>query len=169
MGKLSGIPFGVKDIIETKGLATEYGSPIYKGRIGTADAAIVRDLRWRGGIPRQNAHCRLCLEVLASPRTTHAIWPTHLEVVKRFGCRCGGGDGAAYHRNTNGWFRDKAGFLLWRDRIQDQLWSSHDGRRAPLRRVPDMGFFTHTAADMLAFWQSIGQPIDEPRTFRSRR
>ena len=40
-GKLSEIPFGVKDIIETRGLATEYGSPIYKGRIGTADAAIV--------------------------------------------------------------------------------------------------------------------------------
>ncbi len=41
-GKLSEIPFGVKDIIETQGLSTEYGSPIYKGRIGTADAAIVR-------------------------------------------------------------------------------------------------------------------------------
>ncbi len=49
-GKLSEIPFGVKDIIETRGLATEYGSPIYKGRIGTADAAIVRDMRQRGGI-----------------------------------------------------------------------------------------------------------------------
>src|SRR5436190_21310517 len=49
-GKLSGIPFGVKDIIETKGLATEYGSPVYKGRIGTSDAAIVRDLRQRGGV-----------------------------------------------------------------------------------------------------------------------
>src|SRR6266478_1287734 len=34
-GKLAGIPFGAKDIIETRGLATEYGSPIYKGRIGT--------------------------------------------------------------------------------------------------------------------------------------
>ena len=41
-GRLSGIPFGVKDIIETRGLATEYGSPIYKGRVGTKDAAIIR-------------------------------------------------------------------------------------------------------------------------------
>src|SRR5215469_16904917 len=49
-GKLSGIPFGVKDIIETRGLATEYGSPIYKGRIGTTDAAIVRILRERGAV-----------------------------------------------------------------------------------------------------------------------
>ena len=49
-GKLSGIPFGVKDIFETRGLATEYGSPIYKGRIGTVDAAIVRNLRERGAI-----------------------------------------------------------------------------------------------------------------------
>jgi Asp-tRNA(Asn)/Glu-tRNA(Gln) amidotransferase A subunit family amidase len=48
-GALRGIPFGVKDMIETRGLATEYGSPIYKGRIGTADAAIVRQLRQRGG------------------------------------------------------------------------------------------------------------------------
>src|SRR4051812_12647424 len=49
-GKLSGIPFGAKDIIETRGLATEYGSPVYKGRIGKADAAIVRELRGRGAI-----------------------------------------------------------------------------------------------------------------------
>src|SRR5690242_7842053 len=35
-GPLAGIPFGAKDIIETKGLSTEYGSPIYKGRIGEA-------------------------------------------------------------------------------------------------------------------------------------
>src|SRR5438128_2023504 len=37
-GRLSGVPYGVKDIVETRGLATEYGSPIYKGRIGTTDA-----------------------------------------------------------------------------------------------------------------------------------
>ena len=49
-GMLSGIPFGAKDIIETRGLSTEYGSPIYKGRVGTADAAIIKDLRGRGAI-----------------------------------------------------------------------------------------------------------------------
>src|SRR5437867_4881609 len=56
-GLLAEIPFGVKDIIETKGLATEYGSPIYKGRIGTADAAIVRDLRQLGGILLGKTQC----------------------------------------------------------------------------------------------------------------
>jgi Asp-tRNA(Asn)/Glu-tRNA(Gln) amidotransferase A subunit family amidase len=55
-GALSHIPFGVKDIIETKGLATEYGSPIYKGRIGTTDAAIVRELRQRGGVLLGKTH-----------------------------------------------------------------------------------------------------------------
>src|SRR5438874_13598049 len=49
-GKLSAIPFGAKDIIATRGLATEYGSPIYKGRTGTVDAAIIRDLRGRGAV-----------------------------------------------------------------------------------------------------------------------
>ena len=49
-GPLSEIPFGVKDIVETQGMATEYGSPLYKGRLGTADAAIIREMRNRGAI-----------------------------------------------------------------------------------------------------------------------
>src|SRR6202048_3558012 len=49
-GPLSEIPFGVKDIVETENMATEYGSPLYKGRLGTKDAAIIRELRSRGGI-----------------------------------------------------------------------------------------------------------------------
>lgn len=49
-GPLRGIPFGVKDIFETAGLATEYGSPLYKGRKGEKDAALVRMLRERGAV-----------------------------------------------------------------------------------------------------------------------
>src|SRR4051812_30218406 len=49
-GPLGEIPFGVKEIIETKGLLTEYGSLLYRGRVGTEDAAIVGLLRQRGGV-----------------------------------------------------------------------------------------------------------------------
>jgi len=49
-GPLSGIPFGAKDIMETKDLVTEYGSPIYKGRHGTEDAAFIIRLRGLGAV-----------------------------------------------------------------------------------------------------------------------
>ena len=49
-GPLRGIPFGVKDIFETAGLPTQYGSPIYRGRMGDIDADLVRQLRTLGAI-----------------------------------------------------------------------------------------------------------------------
>lgn len=49
-GPLRGIPFGAKDIFETRDLATEYGSPLYAGRKGTEDAALVALLRDGGAI-----------------------------------------------------------------------------------------------------------------------
>jgi Asp-tRNA(Asn)/Glu-tRNA(Gln) amidotransferase A subunit family amidase len=49
-GPLRGVPFGAKDIFETRGMATEYGSPLYAGRKGTEDAALVALLRRRGAI-----------------------------------------------------------------------------------------------------------------------
>ena len=49
-GPLAGIPFGAKDIFETRGLATEYGSPLYSGRKGATDAALVTHLRKRGAV-----------------------------------------------------------------------------------------------------------------------
>ena len=55
-GPLAGIPFGAKDIIETRGLVTQYGSPIYEGRIGVSDAAIIGELRTRGAILMGKTH-----------------------------------------------------------------------------------------------------------------
>ena len=45
LGPLHGMPVGVKDIIDTRGMATEYGSPIFAGHRPAADADIVRRLR----------------------------------------------------------------------------------------------------------------------------
>ncbi|MEM5457444.1 amidase [Paraburkholderia phytofirmans] len=49
-GPLAGMPIAVKDIFDTSGLLTCYGSPIYKGHQPKSDAAIVTLLRRNGGI-----------------------------------------------------------------------------------------------------------------------
>jgi Asp-tRNA(Asn)/Glu-tRNA(Gln) amidotransferase A subunit family amidase len=49
-GPLHGVPVGVKDVIDTKGQPTRYGSPIYKDNIPTIDAACVAITRKAGGI-----------------------------------------------------------------------------------------------------------------------
>jgi Asp-tRNA(Asn)/Glu-tRNA(Gln) amidotransferase A subunit family amidase len=48
-GLLSGLPIGVKDIIDTIDMPTEHGSPIYRGNRPFADAACVALLRMAGG------------------------------------------------------------------------------------------------------------------------
>ena len=55
-GALQGIPFGAKDIFETENLATEFGSPVYAGRRGSCDAALVRLLKDRGAVLLGKTH-----------------------------------------------------------------------------------------------------------------
>ena len=50
VGILRGVPFGVKDIIDTHDMPTEHGSPIHKGRQPAADAACVAYARDHGGV-----------------------------------------------------------------------------------------------------------------------
>ena len=47
---LHGVPVGVKDIIDTRELPTEFGSPIHAGRRPAADAACVARLRDAGAV-----------------------------------------------------------------------------------------------------------------------
>lgn len=49
-GPLAGLPFAVKDIIDTADMPTGYGSPIYAGWQPKADAAIVTMTRRSGGV-----------------------------------------------------------------------------------------------------------------------
>src|SRR5262249_1458471 len=49
-GALHGVPIGVKDIIDTVGLPTEMGSPIYRGHRPKADAACVALTRAAGAV-----------------------------------------------------------------------------------------------------------------------
>ena len=49
-GPLHGVPFGIKDIIDTVDMPTGYGSPIYAGSRPAADAACVALTREAGGV-----------------------------------------------------------------------------------------------------------------------
>jgi Asp-tRNA(Asn)/Glu-tRNA(Gln) amidotransferase A subunit family amidase len=47
---LHGVPFGVKDVIDTADLPTEYGSPIHAGRKPAKDASCVAKMRSAGAV-----------------------------------------------------------------------------------------------------------------------
>ena len=47
---LEGVPYGLKDTIDTAGVPTGYGSPLYRGHVPTADAQVQRRLAAAGGI-----------------------------------------------------------------------------------------------------------------------
>jgi Asp-tRNA(Asn)/Glu-tRNA(Gln) amidotransferase A subunit family amidase len=49
-GPLFGVPFGVKDIIDTHDMPTEYGSPIHRGHRPGRDAACVALMRAAGAV-----------------------------------------------------------------------------------------------------------------------
>ena len=50
VGPLHGVPFTVKDSIDTAGVLTQRGSPIFKGRLPDADATSVARMKKAGGI-----------------------------------------------------------------------------------------------------------------------
>ncbi|MCQ8278831.1 amidase [Acetobacteraceae bacterium KSS8] len=50
VGPLHGVPFTVKDSIDTAGVPTQRGSPIFKGRLPEADATSVARMKKAGGI-----------------------------------------------------------------------------------------------------------------------
>src|SRR5947208_6188194 len=49
-GPLHGIPYGVKDLLDTAGIATTYGAEPYRNRVPAADAAVVRRLNDAGAV-----------------------------------------------------------------------------------------------------------------------
>ena len=50
LGPLHGIPIGIKDVIDTKDMPTENGSPIFEGRSPQHDALCVAALRRAGAV-----------------------------------------------------------------------------------------------------------------------
>ena len=50
LGPLHGLPYGLKDLFDTKGIATGWGAEPYRDRVPAADATIMRKLRAAGAV-----------------------------------------------------------------------------------------------------------------------
>ena len=166
-GSLSGIPFGVKDIIETKGLATEYGSPIYKGRVGTADAAIVRTLRQRGGVLLGKTHTTAFAYITPAP-THNPRNLAHTPGGSSSGSAAAVAAGMvplALGTQTGGSVVRPASFCGVAGFKASFGLISTEGVLPFAKSLDTLGFFTRTAADMLAFWEAIGSSTGRAEDF----
>lgn len=91
LGPLHGFPFAIKDLVDTAGIRTTYGSPIYRHHIPLQDALLVERIRAAGAIiigktntPEFGAGSQTYNEVFGPTRNPYAVDRT-----------CGGSSGGA--------------------------------------------------------------------------
>src|SRR5262249_47279620 len=160
-GPLSGIPFGAKDIIETKSMATEYGSPLYKGRVGTTDAAIIREMRSRGAVLVGKTVTTAFAYFTPGPTRN----PRNLEHTPG-GSSSGSAAAVAagmvpftIGEQTGGAIVRPASFcgITGFKPTYDLLLM--EGGLPLSKRLDTLGFYTHTPADMIALWKALGRSV----------
>ena len=168
-GPLADIPFGVKDIVETKGLATECGSAAYKGRVGTEDAAIIKQLRGRGAVLLGKTVTTAFAHRTPGP-TRNPRDPAHTPGGSSSGSAAAiAADMVPFTvgEQTRGSIIRPASFcgVTGFKPTHDLL--SMDGVLVMSRSLDTLGFFTHTPDDMLALWTALGYPTgrDEQLTY----
>ena len=162
-GPLDEIPFGAKDIMETRGLSTEYGSPIYKGRIGTADAAIVRDLRARGAVLMGKTHTTAFAYREPAP-TVNPRNHEHTPGGSSSGSAAAVAAGmvpVALGTQTMGSVLRPASYCGVTGFKGTYGLVSLEGVLPFATSLDTLGFFTHAPADMLALWEAMGHPAGQ--------
>lgn len=167
-GPLWQIPFGAKDIIETRGLATEYGSPLYAGRVGTRDAAIVADLRQRGGVLLGKTHTAAFAYRTAAP-TRNPRFPDHTPGGSSSGSAAAVAAGVvpfALGTQTKGSVLRPASYCGVTGFKPSYGRYPLEGVLPLAKSLDTLGFFTHTPADMLALWMSMGESAGVPSSRR---
>jgi Asp-tRNA(Asn)/Glu-tRNA(Gln) amidotransferase A subunit family amidase len=166
---LGEIPFGAKDIMETRGLSTAYGSPVYTGRLGSSDAAIVTDLRRRGAVLLGKTH------TTAFAYRTPAPTRNPRNLAHTPGGSSAGSAAAvaadmvplALGTQTRGSVLRPASYCGVTGFKASYGLFSLEGVLPLAASLDTLGFFTHTPVDMLALWEALGRPLpaDRPVAF----
>jgi len=153
-GPLHGIPFGAKDIFETRGMATEYGSPIYAGRKGDRDAAVIDELRQAGALLLGKTHTTAFASFDPAP-TRNPRLPGHTP---------GGSSSGSAAAVAAGMVPFALGTQTLGSVLRPASYCGVCGFKPSFGLIPTegvlpfapsldtVGFFTETAADMACLW-----------------
>ncbi len=164
-GPLDGWPFAAKDIFETRGLATEYGCPLLRGRKGTEDAALVTALRRLGAILLGKTHTTAFAYFDPAPTRN----PHNLEHTP------GGSSSGSAAAVACGMARFALGTQTAGSIIRPASYCGVVGFKPTFGVLPrdgvlpfapsldTMGFFTRNVADLAAIWSALrGEQAEEP-------
>jgi len=91
VGPLAGLPIAYKDMVETKGIRTTFGSPIYADHVPQRDHAIIERLKAAGAITLGKTNTP---EFAAGSQTFNPVFGTTLNPYDT-GKTCGGSSGGA--------------------------------------------------------------------------
>ncbi len=158
-GPLSGIPFGAKDIIDTRGLATEYGSEIYRGRVGVEDAAIITELKKRGAILLGKTHTTAFAYMTPGP-TRNPKNVEHTPGGSSSGSAAAVAAGMvplALGTQTKGSVLRPASYCGVTGFKPTFGTFSMKGVLPFAKSLDTLGFFTDTPEDMRALWRALGR------------
>jgi Asp-tRNA(Asn)/Glu-tRNA(Gln) amidotransferase A subunit family amidase len=165
-GPLFGIPVGVKDVFETVGLLTEYGSEMYRGRVGTRDAAIVQELRSRGAIVLGKTHtAEFAYRRPAPTRNPRNL--AHTPGGSSSGSAAAVAAGMvplALGTQTKGSVLRPASYCGVTGFKPTFGAISTEGLLPFAESLDTVGFFTHSPADMIGLWEALGRPVDRDAT-----
>jgi Asp-tRNA(Asn)/Glu-tRNA(Gln) amidotransferase A subunit family amidase len=161
-GRLAGIPFGAKDIIDTRGVGTEYGSSIYRGRIAVEDADIVTELKSRGAVLFGKTQTTAFAYITPAP-TRNPSNPNHTPGGSSSGSAAAVAAGMvplALGTQTKGSVLRPASYCGVTGFKPTFALFSMKGILPFAQSLDTLGFFTRTAHDMLALWHALDRRSD---------
>jgi len=168
-GPLHGIPFGVKDIFDTAGMPTEWGSPICRGRLPGEDAALVAQLRKAGAIVLGKTHTTAFAYYDPGPtRNPHNLAHTS-----------GGSSSGSAAAVAAGMIPFALGSQTQGSVLRPASFCGIVGLKPTFGRLPlqgvlpfapsldHAGLFTRTVEDMIFLWKALGNDaLERPAELR---
>ena len=163
-GPLKGVPYGVKDIVETNGYRTTYGSALFADHVSDRDAALIEVLRSKGAV------------IMGKTQTTSFAYfdPAPTRNPRNTAHTPGGSSSGSAAAVASGMVPFAIGTQTQGSIIRPASFCGITGFKPTFGALPvqgimpfapmldTAGFMTETALDLRALWAALGHDVSSP-------